>query len=85
MNVLDRDRPVIKKILDSYNKGNAFNLLALTALTVLPEDHKKKVEAGEIFAEDINIPNLINLDSMDERTRTLVLLLSELGPQKIIM
>ena len=82
MNVLEQDRPVIQKILDSYNKGNAFNLLALSALTVLPEDHKKKVEAGQIFSEDITIPNLINLDSMDEQTRTLVLLLSELGAPK---
>ena len=82
VNVLDRDRLVIQKILDSYNKGNAFNLLALSALTVLPEDNKKKVEAGQIFLEDINIPNLINLDSMDEQTRTLVLLLSELGAPK---
>ena len=82
VNVLDRDRLVIQKILDSYNKGNAFNLLALSALTVLPEDHKKKVEAGQIFSEDISIPNLINLDSMDEQTRTLVLLLSELGAPK---
>ena len=82
VNVLDHDRLVIQKILDSYNKGNAFNLLARSALTVLPEDHKKKVEAGHIFSEDINIPNLINLDSMDEETRTLVLLLSELGGQK---
>ena len=82
VNVLDHDRLVIQKILDSYNKGNAFNLLALSALTVLPEDHKKKVEADHIFSEDINIPNLINLDSMDEETRTLVLLLSELGGQK---
>ena len=85
VNVLEHDRPVIQKILDSYNKGNAFNLLALSALTVLPEDHKKKVEAGQTFSEDINIPNLINLDSMDEQTRTLVVLLSELGGQKIIM
>ena len=82
VNVLDHDRLVIQKILDSYNKGNAFNLLALSALTVLPEDHKKKVEADHIFSEEINIPNLINLDSMDEETRTLVLLLSELGAQK---
>ena len=82
VNVLEQDRPVIQKILDSYNKGNAFNLLALSALTVLPEDHKKKVEAGQTFSEDINIPNLINLDSMDEQTRTLVLLLSELGGAK---
>ena len=36
VNVLDQDRLVIQKILDSYNKGNAFNLLALSALTVLP-------------------------------------------------
>ena len=85
VNVLDHDRLVIQKILDSYNKGNAFNLLALSALTVLPEDHKEKVEADHIFSEDINIPNLINLDSMDEQTRTLVVLLSELGGQKIIM
>jgi hypothetical protein len=62
VNVLDRDRLVIQKILDSYNKGNAFNLLALSALTVLPEDNKKKVEAGQKFLEDINIPNLMNLD-----------------------
>ena len=82
VNVLDRDRLVIQKILDSYNKGNAFNLLALSALTVLPEDNKKKVEAGQKFSEDINIPNLMNLDSMDEQTRTLVLLLSELGGAK---
>ena len=82
VNVLDRDRLVIQKILDSYNKGNAFNLLALSALTVLPEDNKKKVEAGQKFLEDINIPNLMNLDGMDEQTRTLVLLLSKLGAQK---
>ena len=82
VNVLDRDRLVIQKILDSYNKGNAFNLLALSALTVLPEDNKKKVEAGQKFLEDINIPDLMNLDGMDEQTRTLVLLLSKLGAQK---
>ena len=82
VNVLDRDRLVIQKILDSYNQGNAFNLLALSALTVLPEDNKKKVEAGQKFLEDINIPNLMNLDGMDEQTRTLVLLLSKLGAQK---
>ena len=82
VNVLEQDRPVIQKMLDSYNKGNAFNLLALSALTVLPENQKKRVEAGQIFSEDMNIPNLINLDSMDEQTRTLVLLLSELGGGK---
>ena len=72
VNVLEQDRPIIQKILDSYNKGNAFNLLALSALTVLPEDQKKRVEAGQIISEDMNIPNLINLDSMDEQTRILV-------------
>ena len=49
VNVLEHYRSVIQKILDSYNKGNAFNLLALSALTVLPEDHKKKVEAAKYF------------------------------------
>ena len=49
VNVLEQDRPIIQKILDSYNKGNAFNLLALSALTVLPEDQKKRVEAGQYF------------------------------------
>ena len=79
VNVLDQDRSVIQKILDSYNKGNAFNLLALSALTVLPENHKKKVVARQNFSEDISIPDLVKLDSMDEQTRRLVLLLSELG------
>ena len=79
VNVLDQDRSVIQKILDSYNKGNAFNLLALSALTVLPANHKKKVVARQNFSEDISIPDLVKLDSMDEQTRRLVLLLSELG------
>ena len=38
VNVLEHYRSVIQKILDSYNKGNAFDLLALSALTVLPKD-----------------------------------------------
>ena len=42
VNVLEQDRPVIQKILDSYNKGNAFNLLALSALTVYQKIIKRK-------------------------------------------
>ena len=35
--------------------------------------------ATQNFSEDISIPDLVKLDSMDEQTRRLVLLLSELG------
>ena len=49
VNVLEQDRPVIQKILDSYNKGNAFNLLALSALTVLPEDQKRESKRAKYF------------------------------------
>ena len=79
MNVLAQKRSLIQKILDSYNKGNAFNILALSALTVLLVNNKKKVVARQNFSEAISIPDLVKLDSMDEQTRRLVLLLSELG------
>ena len=79
MNVLDQKRSLIQKIRDSYNKGNAFNILALSALTVLLVNNKKKVVARQNFSEAISIPDLVKLDSMDEQTRRLVLLLSELG------
>ena len=79
MNVLDQKRSLIQKIRDSYNKGNAFNILALSALTVLLVNNKKKVVARQNFSEAISIPELVKLDSMDEQTRRLVLLLSELG------
>ena len=79
MNVLDQKRSLIQKILDSYNKGNAFNILALSALTILLVNNKKKVVARQNFSEAISIPELVKLDSMDEQTRRLVLLLSELG------
>ena len=35
--------------------------------------------ATQNFSEDISIPDLVKLDSMDEQTRRLVLLLSEIG------
>ena len=35
--------------------------------------------ARQNLSEDISIPNLLKLESMDEQTRRLVLLLSELG------
>ena len=79
MNVLAQKRSLIQKILDSYNKGNAFNILALSALTILLVNNKKKVVARQNFSEAISIPDLVKLDSMDEQTRRLVLLLSELG------
>lgn len=79
LNISNQDRQIIQKILDSYNKGNAFNLLALSALTALPADRKKKVTANQNFAEDIKIPELVSLDSMSEQTKSLVLLLSEVG------
>ena len=79
MNVLAQKRSLIQKILDSYNKGNAFNILALSALTILLVNNKKKVVARQNFSEAISIPELVKLDSMDEQTRRLVLLLSELG------
>ena len=79
MNVLDQKKSLIQKIPDSYNKGNAFNILALSALTVLLVNNKKKVVARQNFSEAISIPELVKLDSMDEQTRRLVLLLSELG------
>ena len=79
LNISNQDRHIIQNILDSYNKGNAFNLLALSALTASPADRKKNVTANQNFAEDINIPELVSLDSMSAQTKSLVLLLSEIG------
>lgn len=79
VNISDLDKLTICDILDSYNKGNAFNLLALSALTALPLDKKETASSSVTFAEDINIPDIVPLDNIVGVTKDLVLALSKLG------
>ena len=79
VNVSDQDKLTICDVLDSYNKGNAFNLLAFSALTVLPSDKKETALSSVTFVEDINIPDIVPLDNITGATKDLVLALSQLG------
>ena len=77
--VSDGDRDTVIAILDSYNRGNAMNLIALSALTALPTDEAPASPKGSVGAVENPIPILPNLDALAPDARNLVLALSELG------
>ena len=77
--VSDSDRDTVIDILDSYNRGNALNLIALSALTATPTDQASARSDTSIGAVENPIPALPSLDALDADVRDLVLALSELG------
>ena len=87
------DLPTVRAILDSYNRGNATNLVALSTLVTGPAETPPQGAASPLQPilppETIStpIPPLPALDALPAATRDLVMALSDLasGPQDRIV
>lgn len=81
--VSDDDRPVVAAIFDAYNRGNAYNLLTLSALLVEPDTTVNlSDDAGVTLPSPaIALPPLPEIHELDTVTASLVLTLNQLGSQ----
>ncbi len=77
--VADDDKATILAILDSYNRGNTINLVALSALHASPSRMTGTQPSAPLPTVNTPIPALPSLDQLEPDTRDLVLTLSELG------
>ena len=89
--VADRDIPTVQAVLDSYNRGNATNLMALSTLVARQDltdaGHSEPAPDAEpamspvLPAAEVRrpIPPLPALDALADDTRGLVMALTELG------
>jgi hypothetical protein len=77
--VADTDRETVIAILDSYNRGNSLNLIALSTLAVKPSGEAPTSSRKAVEAVGKAIPPLPSMEALEPDTRDLVLALSELG------
>ncbi|MDG2285152.1 MAG: hypothetical protein P8N43_06455 [Alphaproteobacteria bacterium] len=77
--VSDADRETVIAVLDSYNRGNSLNLIALATLSVKPSGEAPSASGKVIGAVEKPIPGLPSMDALEPDVRDLVLALSELG------
>ena len=77
--VADADRDMVIAILDSYNRGNSLNLIALSSLDARPSGQPPSSSSKVIEAVGKAIPPLPSMEVLKPDTRDLVLALSTLG------
>lgn len=77
--VSDSDRDTVIAVLDSYNRGNSLNLVALSTLAVTPSGEAPSAALKEIGAVVRPIPPLPSMEALEPDVRDLVLALSDLG------
>ena len=77
--VNDNERPTISAILDTYNRGNALNLVALSTLTANPDSQAPPAARTALARVASPIPSLPGLDTLEPDVHDLVLALSRLG------
>ncbi len=77
--VSDADRETVVAILDSYNRGNSLNLIALSTLATPPSGEAPTSSSGTVEAVAKPIPPLPSMEALEPDIRDLVLALSELG------
>lgn len=77
--VADAERETVIAILDSYNRGNSLNLIALATLAAEPSGEAPTSSTGAVEAVNRPIPPLPSMEGLEPDIRDLVLALSELG------
>lgn len=77
--VSDIDLPTVIAILDSYNRGNSLNLIALSTLGARPNNLGPSNPDARTAEVETPIPALPGLDTLEPDVRDLVLALSALG------
>ena len=73
------NRETVIAILDSYNRGNSLNLIALSALDTKPSGAAPSASMRTVEAVDRPIPALPSMEELKPDVRDIVLALSELG------
>ncbi len=73
------DREMVVAILDSYNRGNSLNLIALSTLAVEPSGEAPSSSSAAVEAVGKPIPPLPSMEALEPDISDLVLALSTLG------